>query len=154
LDEIMPDLAAPPEPPPPPAPRLPFELPAEYYASPERRRPALPHAVPFGCGTAAIVFLVVFFVAGMYSDRFMPWLFGYLHSEMDGQFTKEVTAAQKAEFDAQFKELRAGLESGRVKLQRIQPLLKKITDATIDERITPEETKTLTDALREMNRQR
>jgi hypothetical protein len=154
LDEIMPDMAPPPEPPPPPAPRLPFELPAEYYASPERRTPALPRVVPFGCGTAAIVFLIVFFVAGMYSDRFMPWLFGYLQSEMDGQFTKEVTAAQKGEFDAQFKELRARLKSGRASLNRIQPLLKKITDATIDERITPEETKALTDTLREMNRPR
>src|SRR5438046_9875238 len=150
----MPDMAAPPESPSPPAPRLPFQLPAEYYAAPERRPPALPRAVPFGCGTAAIVVLIVFFVAGMYSDRFMPWLFGYLQSEMDGQFTKDVTAAQKAEFDAEFKELRAGLKSGRANLQRIQPLLKKITDATIDERITPEETKALTDAPREMNRQR
>ena len=147
----MPDMAAPPEPPPPPAPRLPFQLPAEYYASPERRPPALPRAVPFGCGTAAIVFLIVFFVAGMYSDRFMPWLFGYLQSEMDGQFTKDVTTAQKAEFDAQFKALRAGLKSGRASLKRIQPLLKKITDTTIDDRVTPEETKALIEALRQAN---
>jgi hypothetical protein len=144
LDEIMPEMA--------PAPRLPFEIPAEYYASPERRAPALPRVVPFGCGTAAVVFLIVFFVAGMYSDRFMPWLFGYLQSEMDGQFTKDVSAAQKAEFDAEFKTLRAGLKSGRASLNRVQPLLKKITDTTIDERVTPEETKALIEALREANR--
>src|SRR2546429_9974111 len=99
----MPDMAAPPESPPPPAPRLPFQLPAEYYASPERRRPALPRAVPFGCGTAATAFLIVVFVAGMYSDRFMPWLFGYLQSEMDGQFTKKQTRAQKDTVNDQFK---------------------------------------------------
>ena len=69
----MPDMAAPPEPPPPPAPRLPFQLPAEYYASPERRPPALPRAVPFGCGTAAIVFLIVFFVPVSYYTDAMAY---------------------------------------------------------------------------------
>jgi acetate kinase len=57
VDETMPELGSPPEPPPPPAPRLPFRVPADYYATPERA-PVLPRFVPFGCGTAAIVFIV------------------------------------------------------------------------------------------------
>jgi len=153
VDETMPDLGTPPEPPPPPspAPRPPFPLPAEYYASPERK-PVLPRAVPFGCGAAAVVFLVVLFAFGAMADRFMPWLFGYMQREADGQFTKEVAPAQRAEFDAQFNELRARMKSGRAKLKGLQPFLEKLRDASMDEKITPDEAKKLTDALHEVNK--
>ena len=143
----MPDLA-----PEPPAQRTPppFRLPAEYYASPERT-PVFPRAVPFGCGAAAIVFVIVIFAFGAMADRFMPWLFGIMQSEIDGQFTSAVPAAQRAEFDAQFNELRARLESGRANLQRLQPFLEKMRNASMDEKITPQETKELIEALREAN---
>ena len=152
MDETMPDLAQAPEPATPPeTPRRPFRLPAEYYASPERS-PVLPRAVPFGCGAAALLFLIVLFVAGAMADRFMPWLFGYMQKEADGQFTKDVPAADRAEFDRQFSELQARLKSGRTKLTRLQPFLEKLRDASMDEHITPEETKKLNEALRELNR--
>jgi hypothetical protein len=154
----MPDSAAAPEPPPPPAPRLPFPLPAEYYASPERKPPIVPRALPFGCGAAALAFLIVFAVAGAMvsgdrGGRLVGRLFGTMQSEADGQFTKDVPAAQRAEFDAQFKELRARVTSGHAKLSRLQPFLEKLRDASMDERITPEETKTLIEALRAANKQ-
>jgi len=153
----MPDVAAAPEPPPPPAPRLPFRLPAEYYASPERV-PLLPRAVPFGCGAAALAFLIVFAVAGAMvsgdrGGRLVGRLFGTMQSEADGQFTKDVPAAQRAEFDAQFNVLRARVTSGHAKLSRLQPFLEKLRDASMDERITPQETKTLIEALRAANKQ-
>jgi len=69
LDEMMPQAAPAPEPPPPPAPRLPFRLPADYYASPEPPPRVFPRAVPFGCGMAAIVFIVVLFVAASMADQ-------------------------------------------------------------------------------------
>ncbi len=154
MDEITPEIPlAPAPPPPPPVPRLPFRLPAEYYASPERN-PVLPRAVPYGCGAAALVFLIALFVFGVLVDRFMPWLFGFMQSEIDGQFTKDVPAAQKAEFDAQFTELRARMKSRRVNLKRLQPFLEKMRNASIDERITPDETRTLIEALREVNGRR
>jgi len=145
----MPELA------PEPAPRTPppFRLPADHYASPERT-PVFPRAVPFGCGAAAIVFVVAIFGFGATADRFMPWLFGIMQSEIDGQFTKDVPAAQRAEFDAQFNELRARLKSGRANLQRLQPFLEKMRSAGMDEKITPEETKALIEALREANQAR
>jgi hypothetical protein len=150
LDEITPDIVVAPEPPPPPAPRLPFRLPAEYYESPGRT-PVIPRTVPFGCGAAAVVFLIALFIAGTFADRFMPWIFGFMQNEIDGQFTKDVTAAQKAEFDAEFNTLRVRMKSGRANLKRLQPLLQKITETTSDDHVTPAETQTLIEALREAN---
>ncbi len=110
-----------------------------------------PRAVPFGCGSAAIVFVVALFAFGAMADRFMPWLFGIMQSEIDGQFTSDVPAAQRAEFDAQFNELRARLKSGRANLQRLQPFLEKMRDASMDDKITPEETKAMIEAMRQAN---
>jgi hypothetical protein len=157
LDEITPEIPAAPEPPPPPpAARLPFRLPAEYYASMERV-PVLPHALPYGCGTASIVFLVALFAGGVMVSRggagsLMDTLFGRLQSEIDGQFTKDVPAAEKAEFDAEFGRLRAGVKAHGANFTRIQPLLQKITETTGDDHVTPEETEALIEALREANR--
>lgn len=153
----MPDTAPPPAPPPPPAPRLPFRLPAEYYASPERV-PVLPRAVPFGCGAAALAFLILFIVAGAMvsgerGGRLVGWFFATMQNEADAQFAKDVPAAQRAEFDAQFKELRAHVTSGHAKLARLQPFLEKLRNAQMDEHITPEEAKTLIEALRAANKQ-
>jgi hypothetical protein len=145
---MMPDAAAAPEPPPPPAPRLPFRLPADYYASPDAPPRVFPRAVPFGCGTAAIVFIVALFVAASMADRFMPWLFGYMKSEVDGQFTKDVPAAQRAEFDKEFSDLIARLRTGKAKVAGLKPFLEKLRDASMDDKVTPEETKQLIDALR------
>ena len=142
LDEITPDAA------PPPEPRLPFRLPADYYASPEAPPRVFPRAVPFGCGTAAIVFIVVLFVAASMADRFMPWLFGYMQKEVDGQFTKDVSAAQKAEFDKEFSALIARLRSGKVKVAALQPFLEQLRNAEMDDKVTPEETKQLIEGLR------
>ena len=149
LDQTTSDFTAP-APPPPPAPRLPFRLPAEYYASPERH-PVLPRAMPFGCGGAAILFLVVLFTAGANADKFMPELFGVLQTQLDTQFTKDVTPAQRAEFDREFDTFRARMEHGRANLAAARPFLEKMRDATIDERITPAEAKELTEALRKAN---
>ncbi|HKS23579.1 MAG TPA: hypothetical protein VJZ76_12320 [Thermoanaerobaculia bacterium] len=140
----------------PPPPSLPFRLPADYYTSPERTR-IFPRAVPIGCGSAAALFLVVLFAAGALvsgdrGGRLMGSLFAMMQSEMEGQFTKDVPAADKAEFDAQFHELRHRVETGRAKLSTLQPLLEKMRDASMDEKITPEETKRLIEALRGVNR--
>ena len=149
----MPEPAPVPEPPPP---SLPFRLPADYYASPERNR-VFPRVVPFGCGSAAAVFLIVLFAAGALvsgdrGGRLVARFFAMMQSEIDGQFTKDVPAAQRAEFDAQFNELRHRLETGRAKLTTLQPFLEKLRDASLDEKITPEETKKLIDGLHEVNR--
>jgi hypothetical protein len=151
----MPDLAPPPpEPPPAPRPRLPFRLPADYYGSPDAPPRVFPRLVPFGCGGAAIVFLVLLFGAGMTADRFMPALFGYMQSEIDGQFTKDVPAAQRAAFDKEFSTLIARMRNGKAKMAGLQPFLEKMRDASMDDKITPEETKAMTDALRQINGKR
>ena len=156
----MPDLAAAPEPPPPPPPRprLPFPLPAEYYATPERKPAIVPRGVPMGCGGAALAFLVLFGVAGAMvsgerGGRLMAWFFATMQSEADGQFTKDVPAAQRKEFDAQFEQLRANVAARRVKLARLQPFLETLRNSSMDDKITPDETKALIDALRAVNKQ-
>jgi hypothetical protein len=148
LDETMPDPAAAPEPPPPPrAPRVP----AAYYASPALPPPVFPRGVVFGCGSASIVFLVVLFVCAAYADRFMPAAFELMQSEIDGQFTKEVPAAQRAAFDKEFSTLIARMRQGKAKVAALRPFLEKMRDAGADEKFTPEETKALTDDLRKLN---
>lgn len=161
LDETMPDLTAapePPAPPPPPRPRLPFPLPAEYYATPERKPAIVPRGVPIGCGTAALAFLVLFgvsgaMVSGERGGRLTAWLFTTMQSEADGQFTKDVPAEQRKEFDAQFQQLRDNVAAHRVKLARMQPFLERLRDASADDKITPDEAKALIDALRAVNKQ-
>lgn len=144
-------------PPPPVRPALPFRLPAEYYSSPDRPPAIFPRAVPMGCGTASLVFLIVFFAGGAVISRggggvFMDSLFGKLQSEIDGEFTKDVPAAQRAEFDAQFNRLRARLKGQHADFKRLQPLLRKISETTGDSKVTPDEAKSLTDALRDANK--
>jgi hypothetical protein len=156
LDEITPEIPLAPAPPPsPPAPRLPFRLPAEYYASPERN-PVLPRAVPYGCGITALVFLATLFVfgwlvSGERGGRAMAALFGMMQSEIDGQFTKDVPAADRKEFDAQFDRLRERIAKRQAKLARLQPFLEKLRNASMDEKITPEETKALIEGLHQVN---
>jgi hypothetical protein len=145
------------ETPPPARPALPFRLPAEYYAAPERPPAIFPRAVPLGCGTASLVFLIVFFAGGAVVSRggggvFMDWLFGKMQSEIDGQFTKDVPAAQRAEFDARFHQLRARIKNQHADFKRLQPLLRKISETTGDNKVTPDEAKSLTDALRDANK--
>ena len=148
----MPEPAPAPEPPPA---SLPFRLPADYYSAPERNR-VFARAVPFGCGSAAAVFLIVLFAAGPLvsgdrGGRLMSSLFAMMQSEIDGQFTKDVPAPQRAAFDKEFSTLIARLRQGKAKVAALRPFLEKMRDAGADDKITPEETKALTDDLRKIN---
>ena len=117
----------------------------------------LPRGVPFGCGIAALVFLIVFFVfgwlvSGERGGRAVAALFGMMQSEADGQFAKDVPAAEKKEFDDEFSVLRERIGKGHTKLARLQPFLEKLRNASMDEKITRDEARALTEALREINR--
>jgi hypothetical protein len=141
-----------------PGPRpLPFRRPADYYAAPlSEVRPIFPPWVPYGCGAASLLVIVLLFVAGSLAGSgtgsLIAALFGTMQDEIRGMFTREVTAAEKAAFDAEMKSLRGNLGAGRVSIDRLQPLLHAIRDASMDSKVTAEETVRLTDEARKVNR--
>jgi hypothetical protein len=151
--DAPPTEAPPPE---PPADTLPFQRPADYYAaSGTTLRPLFPKWVPIGCGWAAVAFVVLFFIAGALAPKSgtaLDWVFGKIETDMTPHFTKSVTAAQKAEFAAEMKTLRASAKSGKLKLDKTQTFLKLATDVDADEKIDPAEVDKLIAAVRDVNR--
>ena len=144
--------------PPPPEPRpLPFRRPADYYAAPlSEVRPLFPRWVPFGCGTASLLMIVVLFAAGAWAGSgkggsIFATLFSTMQDEMHDMFTKDVTPAQKAAFDAEMNAMRTNLANGKISIDHLQPLLHSIRDASIDSKITPAEAAQLTKAAHDVN---
>jgi hypothetical protein len=148
--------ASPPQPPPPPT-RRGFPLPAEYYSTPPGdRRPLVAPWVPVGCGTVSIVLLAAVFTGGYFAAHggalsLMQWLISRTRSEITPMFAKDVTAAQKAEFDRQMSALEKNLRAKRVGLEAMQPVLRDMRDAMLDSTVTPEETQKLITDLRAAN---
>jgi len=141
-----------------PEPRqLPFPRPADYYAAPlSDVRPIFPRWVPFGCGAASLLVILVLFGAGAVAGSgkggsIFAWMFATMQDEIRGSFTKEVSATQKAAFDVEMKTLRGNLDKGSVSIDRLQPLLRAIRDASIDSKVTPEEATQLTKAAHDVN---
>jgi len=134
---------------PPPANALPFIRPAEYYDSPPSLPRLVPRGVSFGCGAAALAFLLLTGVVAGGSGKFLAWIFGKLQSEIDGQFTKEVTADQRKAFDDSMNALRTKMRAMKVDGDALQRLTKAISEASADDRITPEEAKRLTEAAQQ-----
>lgn len=138
---------------PPPAAHRHIVLPAEYYESPQTTR-IFPRWLPIGCGTASVVFLLIFFAAGALisgggGGRLLDTMFGKLQKEIDGQFTKDVTPAQRKAFDAEMDGVRARLRASKMKLEKLQPLVRTIQDASEDGHVTPDEANKLTAAAHE-----
>lgn len=79
-------------------------------------------------------------------------LFSSIQGEVDKAFTREVTPAEKAEFDAQMKTMREALRDNRLRIDHIQPLLRSIRESSGDGKVTPEETEQLIRELRAVNR--
>src|SRR2546422_5498937 len=111
LDEIRP--AAPPSSEPPTSiSTLPFRRPADYYSSPVgEARPLFPRWVPYGCGTASIILLLLVFALGAAFSSgalggLLELMFASMQGEIDKMFTPDVNAEQKAAFDAELKKMR------------------------------------------------
>lgn len=149
MDEITSAASPPPTPP--------FRRPADYYSTPTGdAKPLFPRWVPYGCGTAAIVVLIVVFVGGVFAVRggmgtLLDMMFGSMDTEIGKMFTKDVTAPQKAGFEREMKTMRDAVRSNRLRVDRLQPLLKTMRDVTSDERVTPAETDQLIKQMHELN---
>lgn len=113
--------------------------------------------MPFGCGSAAILLLVIVFIGGYAASRggmgalFDP-LLSSMQDEIEKMFTKDVTPVDKAQFEAQMKILRGEIRQNRIPLDRLQPLLRSVREVSSDQRVTPAETEQLIQELREVNR--
>lgn len=131
-------------------PNLPFRRPADYYSTPAADvKPIFPRWVPYGCGSLAIVVLIVVFLAGIFAARggmgqLFDFMFGSMQGEITKIFTKDVQPAQRAAFDREMKAMREAVRQNRVKIEKLQPLMRDIRDAISDERVTPAETDKLT----------
>ena len=132
--------------------------PGDYYSSPTAPlRRLFPRWVPFGCGTAAIVALVILFIGGAIAGSggagmVFEMVFGSMQDEIDGMFTKQVQPAQKAAFDGEMKALRERMKGSGVPVEKLQPLLRAIRDASSDGKVTPQEADALTGAVRAVTR--
>ena len=112
--------------------------------------------MPFGCGTAAIVLLIIIFVGGIFAahggmGELFGFMFGSMQGEIDKMFTKEVTPAQKAGFDNEMKTMRDAVRQNRLPIDQLQPLLRTMRDVTSDEHVTPAEADQLTKEMHAIN---
>jgi len=141
----------------PPSESLPFRRPADYYSTPLADvKPLFPRWVPFGCGTAAIVLLVIVFLGVIFAARggmgqLFDMMFGSMQGEIDKMFTKDVSPAQRAAFDGEMKTMRDRVRQNRLPIDRLQPLLRTMRDVTSDEHVTPAEADQLTKEMHAIN---
>ncbi len=156
MEEITP--AAPPGPELPiPTPSLPFRRPADYYSSSVGEGKALfPRWVPYGCGSAAIVALLVVFGVGYAASRggmgeLLELMFASMQGEIDKMFTRDVKPEEKAAFDQEMKTMRESVRRNRLPLDRLQPLLRSLREVTMDEKVTPAEVQRLTQEIHQIN---
>lgn len=129
--------------------RPPFPLPAEYYSAPPGdRAPLFAPWATTGCGTVAIVLLILAFTAGYVfshgaATRMLTWVFSKSQSDIVPMYGKDVTAGQKGELDSEMTSLKKNLAAKRISLDRLQPILRDMRDAMLDQKVTSEETNKL-----------
>ncbi len=134
-----------------------FRRPADYYASPaDSAKTIFPKWVPFGCGTASIVFVIgMVFMGSAVSSGAFTELFEFVIASMEGEITKmmatDVKPQPKAVFQAEMKTMRASIRTGRLSMERLQPLMKTIRDVSGDETVTGAEVDRLTREVKAIN---
>jgi hypothetical protein len=133
-----------------------FVWPSDYYSSPGPVA-ILPRWAPFGCGAASVVVLLIIFIGGAVLsggafNSLIDMTIGMSLGEMRGQFTPEVTAAQKASLEAEIKTMRANLRGEKVTVAKVQPFLTGLSNAIRDGKVDPEDVETLERIARNINR--
>jgi hypothetical protein len=132
-----------------------FRLPADYYSAPlSEVRPLFPKWVPYGCGAAAAVFLLLLFASsalftGARLGAGIDFVIGMSLGEVRGMFTSEVSSEQKDAFEREVKAMRDGVRTNRVQVANVQPFLQAMQKAIGDKTVTPQEVENLTRVARE-----
>lgn len=113
--------------------------------------------VPYGCGSAAILLLIVVFAAGGALSHggmgsLLDLLLSSIQQEVERMFTRDVTPAEKTQFEVQMGSLREHVRQNKVPLERLQPLLRSVREVSSDQHITPAEAEQLIREIEAANR--
>jgi hypothetical protein len=126
-----------------------FPLPAEYYSTPPGdRRPLVAPWAPMGCGIASIVLLLLVFGGGYLAAhggaaKLMELLLARSRADIATMYSRDVTPAQRKQLDLEMSALQKNIAARRVKLEALQPILRDMRDAMLDNVVTSEETNRL-----------
>lgn len=140
---------------PPDAAKRSVRVPADYYAAPlSEVRPVFPKWVPYGCGSAAAVFIVLLFLgslvlSGPRLGQFLDFVIGTSLGDVRPMIAADVPADQKQAFETEVKRMREGMRNGTVPVQNVQPFLKAMQTAIADKKVDRNELQSLTVAARE-----
>jgi hypothetical protein len=134
-----------------------FQKPADYYSAPPGQRgKGIPRGMQIGCGVAGLLFIGLMFLGATFlsaegAGKFMGFLFGRLKSEISAMTAADVTAEQKQALDRELDVLIRKTESNDLNIVSLQPLLREMREAVVDNRLSPDEVTRLTRILRELN---
>ena len=140
--------------PPPVAPVRTSRWPCDYYSAPlSDVRPFFPRWVPYGCGGAAALFVVLLLIAGalLSGERIkglLDFVIGTTLGEMKSMYAADIPPAQKAEFDTEVKRMRESLREGKIGVQKVQPFFQAMQKVIADDKVDAGELRTLTDTAR------
>lgn len=81
----------------------------------------------------------------------MDPLLGTMVDEMSAMYTKDVTAEQRAGLTREITRLREGIRSGRIPVQKLDPVMSNLREAIADQKLTPAETEKLTTLIHGIN---
>ena len=135
----------------------PFELPADYYASPVTARPIFPSWVPTGCGIASAVLLVVAFVGGAMVmtvgvGKLMAYVIDSTHGELKAMYGADVPPAKRAQVDAALNGISHDLAADKLPYAKLEPLLTTMRDTMDDKKITNAEADQLLARVQEVRK--
>ena len=131
-------------------------LPADYYSSPVPGERLFPRGLTLGCGTAALIILVLMFIGGAFVNggggtRLIHAFFGRLQGELLQQCSGAVTPQQKKDFAAEFSAMQNRIAAGKVKSDDLLGVFTSIRDDSSDNVITPAELEQLTKKIHAIN---
>jgi hypothetical protein len=135
----------------------PFELPADYYASPVTARLIFPSWVPTGCGIASAVLLVVAFVGGAMVmtvgvGKLMAYVIDSTHGELKAMYGADVPPAKRAQVDAALNGISHDLAADKLAYAKLEPLLTTMRDTMDDKKITNAEADQLLARVQEVRK--
>jgi len=132
-----------------------FVRPADYYsaATPDR---VMPRWATFGCGAAAIGFLLILFLGSFFlssnsASSFFDMMIGMSIAELKDQYATDIPPTIRESFDTEITRMREDLRAGRISITGMQPFLQTIQQISSDRRVTAPELERATAAARRIN---
>lgn len=134
------------------------QRPADYYSAPPgpEKKSGCPRWLLFGCGGLGCLGLILIFVLGAWAMRggggmVAGFLVNQIQKDTEELFDDDVPAEDRQAFRDELDRLKDHIEAKQITLVQIQPLLSELQTAIRDQRLTVDEVRDLTEALREIN---